>query len=157
MTKRTSQLEISFETAFCTERVKPGDSVTCGCGVTHKSTEENPLHAGEAPGGYMLVMGCECDFPASFGGMMWRYRHQVATFFRIVTDAMHRDREKLLGRLPEEIGETIVESLEGKTGTAGSNPCTCIEDNGNSLKLRFEGRVGVETCLRMAFKPDPKA
>jgi hypothetical protein len=108
-----SLLTDAFKKAFCTERIKPGDTVTCECGQSHKSTEERPLRAGYALGGYFLVDACSCEFAESFGGALWSFRHQIADYFRNMSTALDEDRRRLMGNLMPSLG-TEKQDLTGK-------------------------------------------
>lgn len=98
-----SQLDRAFQEAFCTDLIPPGTTVTCQCSQSYKSTVDQPQRAGEAPGVERIVLGCECDYTESFGGMMWRHRHGIARFLLKMSDALEADRSKLIGTVPVEL------------------------------------------------------
>lgn len=97
-----SLLDQAFQDAFCTDPVKPGDTATCECGISHKSTEEHKLRTGRGPGGYFLVSGCTCQYTSSFAGMFWQYRHEIARFFERMMTAMAEDKSRLIAVLPTD-------------------------------------------------------
>lgn len=146
-----SLLTEAFEKAFCTEKLEPGKSVTCNCGTTYSADTENHFHYGEGPGGVIVVAGCGCPYAESFGGTLWRYRHQVAGYLRNMLATQDAESRRLRGELPTELG-----NLEGKCGTlAGGMSCRVLEDHGNRLLVLTYGiGGGKELVMRSAFTED---
>lgn len=98
-----NKLNAAFESAICTQPVPAGETVTCQCGQTTKSTLEAPARIGTFIGADTIVAGCSCDYVSTFGNFIWQYRHPIAGFLRGMSDALEDDRRQLVGTLPEVV------------------------------------------------------
>lgn len=146
-----NKLTQAFQEAACTESVPAGDSVTCNCGQSYKSTHSQPQFIGIITG-LTFVKGCDCDASSSFGNMAWQHRHIFARFYRLMCQALAEDSAKLVDTLPPALGQPDWSGLRGRLHCG--ERVTCIDDNGSFLTIQGEGRIGRETCLRSAFTPD---